>query len=212
MDEKQKWEPFRVLLLSSIVRHLDELLAIGKRYSEVLGPQFKSIKDSGVLDAESLSRLEKSVAQISESLGRSKQEFFFAIQTAAPSLKPEAAEYCSEAFYFGHTLEGHLQRASELTSMLSSLPELTVDNVERPLSELRVIGTMIELLLGMRFSKAKTNFVHYVWKQEQLHYSERDRSFLSPRDYKMTLDAEKSATELKAMPRTTPIKRFFDPE
>ncbi|HEU0051978.1 MAG TPA: hypothetical protein VFQ39_02330 [Longimicrobium sp.] len=210
--EKLAWEPFRALLLGTIVRHLDELNAIGRSYIDDVGALLDSIRDAGGLTSSSLSRLAGTAAQLESSLRNSKQEFFFGIQTAAPSLKPEAAEYCGEAFYFGQTLEQYLVRANGVVSRLSELPDLSNDSTERLLSELVAIKLSIHLLLDFRFSMAKTNFVRYVWKQEQLHYFERDGAFYSPEEYRRALETEKSAAMLNGIPRTDPIKRFFDKE
>lgn len=210
--EKSAWEPFRALLLGTIVRHLDELNALGRLYIAEVGAQLALIRQRGALTADALAALRTRVLHLQTALRTSKQEFFFGIQTAAPSLKPEAASYCGEAFFFGQLMEEHFSRAAELVTRLTELPDPSSDAAERPLSELKVIVYLIEMMLGFRFAAAKRNFVQYVWKQEQLHYFESDGIFYSPHDYKRALEREKTTAELKAIPRDTPIKRFFDPE
>jgi hypothetical protein len=210
--EKLAWEPFRALLLGTIVRHLDELNAIGRSYIDDVGALLDSVREAGGLTSGDLALLSGKVSQLGASLRNSKQEFFFGIQTAAPSLKPEAAQYCEEAFFFGHILEQDLVRANGLVARLSELPNLSNDATERLLSELYAIKLTITMLIEFRFSMAKTNFVQYVWKQEQLHYFEPEGVFYPPAEYRRALETEKSAAELKGTPRTLPIKQFFDKE
>jgi len=204
------WTPFRKLLLDSVIRHSEDLVAIVNQFDEDLQAHLGAIKANGSLTHPLKTSVADSLRRAKSRITESQGSFFFTVQTVAPALQPYAAEYCREVMWFGDTVTKSLDKA------LGYLGEIEDDwihdnsKTSHPLNGVNAQVMSIRIFRDTRFRQFKSTFTSSVWKRESLHYHEPDGEFLEPHDYAMALESEKSIAELKNIPRTAPIKSFFD--
>ncbi len=206
------WTPFRKMMLDAVVKHADDLIIIATEFESETGKILDSIREKGQLDDDLKDAVIRKIDSTSSKLDRSRNKFFNILQTVAPSLQPYAAEYCGEVLWFADSMEKQLGKAR---GFITSIPEEMVSDNNATSHELNGVWVMVEtikMFRDFRFKNFKKNFTQSVWKKESLHYYEPDGEFLPPEDYAMALDTEKKGAELKKIPRTTPIKSFFDKE
>lgn len=206
------WTPFRKLLLDSVVHCADSLIQVSGQYTTSMDTALNCIRDKGALNSETKSELRFLILSTSSELEKCHKDFLYIVQTVSPSMKPYAAQYCSELFWFHTGIKRALDDSLEL---LDSIPdEQIADNAitSHPLNGLWAKMTSINMFKDYRFKNYKTEFVRSVWKKEAMHFYEKDNEFLPPEDYARALDVEKSAMSLDNIPRTTPIKSFFEKE
>lgn len=204
------WAPFRKMMLDAVVHHCDELMAISSRFNEQLDTKLENIKKIRTLHPVDIDELNSIISHAFENIDDSKLRFFNIIQTVAPSLQPYAASYCNEVLWFSSATTESLRKAKTIIDDFRSLD--ISDNLETspPLSGLWAMGVQVRMYREFRFANFKENFTASVWKKEGLHYHERSGEFLEPGDYAAALEADRGAAQLKHVPRTVPIRSFFD--
>ena len=208
------WAPFRKMLLDGIVRFSDTLTDISVSFERSVTAQLDAIRNTGKLSREDHQRLLAMVRQGHDDLIKARRDFYYIVQTVAPSMQPYAAQYCSEVLWFCDAVEGRMNKATEF---IKDITETNIDDIKHVSHQLNGVKAMvlsIQMFRDMRFAQFKSNFTQSVWKKENLHYFEEDGhgEFLEPHDYYNATETQKSVEKLKAIPRTAPIKSFFDPD
>lgn len=207
---QEAWMPFRKLMLDSIVQHTDELNSISKEYTERTESDLDEIRKHGSLTDSKKQSLEMAIQHAANQIEASQKRFFDILQTVGPSTQPYVAQYCNEVLWFFDSIKKSLDKAK---GYLSTIPSDAVsDNAKtsHPLSGVFAMLTAIKMFRDMRFAQFKSGFTQSVWKTEGLHFFEKDNEFLPPQDYAQALDGEKAIAEMNKIPRTIPIKSFFE--
>lgn len=204
------WLPFRKMMLDAVVRHADDLMAIASDFELKAETLLNSIRDNGRLDSTSKDTVIQQIDSTYTQINKSRDSFFNILQTVAPSLQPYAAQYCNEVLWFGDAAQKSLDKARTYIADISEDMMGNTDVTSHQLNGVSAMVMSIKMFREMRFSGFKSNFTQSVWKTEELHYYEKDGEFLSPKDYAMALEVDKSNAELQQIPRTMPIRSFFE--
>lgn len=208
--DQKAWTPLRKLFLDSIVAHADELEAVATEFIDRSNSHLDHVKACGSLDRDSLRQLFALIDESESALNLSRKEFFYVVQTVAPSMQPYAAQYCNEVLWFGDALLKTIKKARIYASDLLDVDLRDKNATSHPLNGVRAASTSVRMFHDFRFKNFKQLFTQDVWKRERLHYFEAEREFLPTEDYASALESEKSKRELANIPRTMPIKSFFD--
>lgn len=208
--EQAAWTPFRKLLLNSVVEHADALVEISIFYKSEIDLVLDRIKKQKKLTCEDKYLIDDLLLKTLNEVEKSRERFFFAVQTVAPCMQPYASGYCEQLFVFSNYFMRNLKKARN--ELLAIEDDRISDNehTSQPLNGVWAYSGTIDMVRVYGFSGFKKNFVDSVWKTEQLHYHEAENEFLTRDEYSRALDSDKSKIELDAIPRTTPIKSFFD--
>ncbi len=210
-DKNQaSWLPFRILMLNSIIQHADELNSIAKEYTERTESDLDTIRDYGKLTESKKHSLESSIQRAVNKLEGSQKRFFNILQTVGPSIEPYAAQYCNDVLWFFDSIKKSLDEAE---GYLSNIPLEAMSDSEKtshPLNGVSIMLADIKMFYEMRFSEFKSNCNREVWKMEGLHFYKKDNEFLPPDDFAIALDSDKAIAEMNKIPRTMPIRSFFE--
>ena len=208
--DKDAWMPFRKLMLDGIVEHGDELLSIANKFEQDMQKIFDNIRAIGKLDEKNKLKIIHAISETTSHIKDSRDSFYFILQTAAPSLKPYAAQYCNEVIWFSSSMLKSLKKASIHIESIPNDKLFNNSETSHSLNGVSVMLTAIKMFRDFRFANFKSNFTQSVWKNESLHYFKPDAEFLSPEDYASALETEKFNVELQNIPRTSPVKSFFE--
>jgi len=204
------WTPFRKLFLDALVDHFDELMKAANQFEYKIEAVFHTIRNDGQLTDATLAELEHIIVDTADEIEYSERKFFSVVQTVSVSLQPYAAQYCNEVLWFSSSFRKALRRATIFLEELKALPAKDNLKTSHPLNGLSAMLISVKMWRDFRFKDFKQKFTQSVWKEEMLHFFEPDNEFLSREDYAISLDAERSAAGLNKIPRTAPIKSFFD--
>ncbi len=207
---KLSWTPFRKLMLDSLVNHAENLINITNNYENKLEIILEDIRIQGFLDINKKNKIVRLIESTHHEIDLSRIEFYNTVQTVAPSLQPYVAQYCNEVFWFGDSLLKSLKKSMNHILEIDDEKVKENEHTSHPLNGVWAMLASIKMYRDYRFSSFKKNFTQSVWKLESLHYYEGDGEFLPPEDFAKALDSDKSIAELNKIPRTTPIKSFFE--
>ncbi len=182
-SNSEAWAPFRKMMLDAIVRFADEMLAISYKVDSELTTFFAGKEQ----DYETLHNI---LTKAYNDLGESRRNFYYILQTVAPSLQPYAAQYCSEVMWFHDAYKGDLKKA--LRSLDTSY--------KGHYNEIKNIFDCVPIYRDTRFTHFKKDFTQSVWKKENLHYHEKygDGRFLTPHDYEIALNTDRLKREQRS--------------
>ncbi|MGH1403259.1 MAG: hypothetical protein ACRBDL_03360 [Alphaproteobacteria bacterium] len=209
------WAPFRKMMLDSIVRFADEMVEITDIFEQDVTNIFVKIKKEGKLSEHNRDTIEEILSTALNKLIERKNNFYYIVQTVAPSIQPYVAQYTSEVMWFNDALESTFSRGIERFSRLENLND--IECVSKELNGVNAVLLSVKMFRDGRFYEFKPTFTQSVWKKEELYYYEEDNSndlgeFLHPNDYAIALDMDKAKAKLNNIPRTMPVKSFFDLE
>lgn len=206
--EQKLWTPFRIVFLQGICDYYDALMLCTNNFITDIENELEEIKSRKRLDLSSIDRLKKIVKKSKEALQSNKHDFYFTLQTVSPSLQPYAGEYCNEVMYFDYTLTKYLNEAEKMILGFDEKKFRDDNYTSHFLNGIWAKGSALKMIRDMRLIHFKESFTNSVWKKEGLHYFKGD--FLVEEDYAGALQTERSIEELARIPRTLPIKNFFE--
>jgi len=206
--EQKLWAPFRMIFLQGIVKYHDNLMDCTNEFSKVITNKLNEVYQEKELTINQFEEVKGIVVNSKEKLNKIKQEFYFTLQTVAPSMQPHAGEYCDEILYFEQIAFEYINKTK---NMIDEFDVSELNNIHKSshfLNGIKVMDTGLSMLKEFRLKNYKENFINSVWRKEKLHYFQGE--FLVPEDYKRALETERSVKNLENIPRTTPIKNFFE--
>jgi len=205
--EQKLWTPFRIIFLQGICDYHDNLMDCTEKFNKSIQSKLSEIRNRKILTQTDVLEIGQIVDNSKEDLDDYRKEFYFTLQTVAPSLQPYAGEYCDEVMYFEYVISTYIKKTKKLFDNLDINNENSKSHF---LNGVWVMDSALSMLIELRLSKYKDHFIKTVWKKEGLHYHQGD--FLIEEEYAKTLQMERDEIKLAQIPRNYPIKNFFESE
>lgn len=207
--EKRLWTPFRILFFQAICDHHSQLMEIYKDYVKFTNEKLNSIRTQGFVQELDIKSIQKQIVEYQNMLSDYDKAFHNVIQTVSPSLQPEAAEHCNESLYFSYILNKYFNQAKAICVDILKIKNLNdSNNTSHPLNGIDVKKMSVEMIVETRLKNFIDKFSNSLWKIEGLYYHKGE--IMEEVDYRRALQTDKSVNELSKIPRTLPIKNFFE--
>jgi hypothetical protein len=207
--EKKLWTPFRIIFFQAICDHHLQLMDIYKSYVEFTNKELNSIRSQGFVKQSDIKKIQEQIIEYQNMLSDYDKAFHNVIQTVSASLQPEAAEYCNESIYFSYIMNKYFNEVKIICVNILKIENLdNNDNTSHPLNGIDAKKIGVEMIVETRLKNFLSNFSNSLWKTEGLYYFKGD--IMDEIDYRRALQTEKSVNELAKIPRTMPIKNFFE--
>ncbi|MDX8348893.1 hypothetical protein SLH49_12980 [Cognatiyoonia sp. IB215446] len=219
--DRMTWSPFKILFYESTLRYGSMLHLHAQEYIKHMDEKTNAIRENQELSYEDIDDLKTIQRNFWTSLENIKNEYFFLLQTVAPSLEPHAAQVCSRVLGFDWTIRRTLEDVDTDIGKLYPLiildknnpPPIEKDVVERPLTSIAFKPSMLNLSI-MSFSSFPLDLKQTAKELDNLHYSENENAFVREEQWS-GLEQGKQRREYYELhdrlnPRTMPIKTFWE--
>jgi len=208
---KRHWTPFRILFFQAICDHHFQLMSIYKEMIEEINSSLSKIRNKGYVETSEIGNIQDKLQEYQMRLSDSDKSFQNIIQTVSSNLQPEAAEHCNESLYFSFILNKYIHNLKADCNNVLQVDDLTDKNkTSHSLNGIDSDIKFIKIIVEARLKGFINRFSNSIWKTEGLYYHKGE--IMEERDYITALETEKSIKELKEIPRTMPIKNFFETE
>ena len=112
-------------------------------------------------------------------------------------------------FIFHIHLVFYVKELNEYLELLNSVENLNdINQTSHPLNGIKAKKMSLQFIVESRMSKFIEDLSTHLWKVEGLYYYKGE--ILPEVDYKNALATERAINETNKIPRTTPIKSFFE--
>jgi hypothetical protein len=219
--DRATWGPFKILFYESTLKYGNMLHFHAQEYINHMDEKSNAIRENQCLSYQDIDDLESIHRNFSISLENIKNEYFFLLQTVAPSLEPHAAQVCSRVLGFDwiirRTLEdvdGDIRKLYPLVVFdKNNPPPIDKNVVERPLTSIAFKPSMLSFSI-MSFASFSADLKQTAKELDNLHFSETENSFVREEQWS-SLEQGKQRREYYELhdrlnPRTMPVKTFWE--